>query len=178
MLQKRNEFEIIELLRKESLHLREIAKKLRMIPSTVMRILSNLRKENVVDFKVEGRNNKYFLKDTIESQQYLLMTEQYKLLQLINNPLLRRTIQEIRKKTKNELVILFGSYVKGQALKNSDIDVYIETKNRRLKKNIEEISSKLSVKIGEFNKNSLLIKEIIKNHVIIQNVGRFYKLIK
>ena len=51
----------------------------------------------------------------------------------------------------------------------------METKNKNIKKRAEEINSKLSVKIGKFNKDSLLIKEIIKNHVILAGAERFYE---
>jgi predicted nucleotidyltransferase len=106
------------------------------------------------------------------------MTEEYKLLKLTNQAKLRRIIQEIRLITDGELVVLFGSHSKGTATKNSDIDIYIETTNTNLKKEIRKISDDISVKIGNFNKENQLVKEIIKNHVIIQNTHRFYKLIK
>ncbi len=45
MLQKRNEFEIIEILRKKQNHIREIANSLNLVPSTVMRIMKKLETE-------------------------------------------------------------------------------------------------------------------------------------
>ena len=57
----------------------------------------------------------------------------------------------------------------------SDIDLYIETKNEKLKEEIGAINSKLSVKIGKFKLSSFLIREIIKNHVIVKGVERFYE---
>ena len=73
-----------------------------------------------------------------------------------------------------KLIVLFGSYAKGLANKNSDIDIYIETKNRNVKKLVENVNSKINVKIGSFNIDSPLIKEIIKNHVIIKGIEVFY----
>ena len=55
------------------------------------------------------------------------------------------------------------------------MDIYIDTKNSRLKDDIELIDSKISVKIGDYNKDSLLIKEIEKNHVIIKGVEIYYE---
>ncbi|MBI4447428.1 nucleotidyltransferase domain-containing protein, partial [Candidatus Woesearchaeota archaeon] len=73
------------------------------------------------------------------------------------------------------LAILFGSYAKGTANKESDIDIYIDTKDANLKEEVELISSKISVKIGKYNKESLLIKEIEKAHVIIKGVELYYE---
>ena len=39
---------------------------------------------------------------------------------------------------------------------------------------LEAISSKVNVKLGRFDLKSLLIKEIILNHVIIKGVEEFY----
>jgi len=44
-----------------------------------------------------------------------------------------------------------------------------------LKINIESIDSKISVKIGKYNKDSILIKEIEKSHIIIKGVEIFYE---
>ena len=76
------------------------------------------------------------------------------------------------------MIVLFGSYAKDTVKKDSDIDVYMETTNNKIKNKLQEINSKLSIKIGEFNTNSLLIKEIIKNHVIVRGIEEFYEKTK
>lgn len=177
MLQIRNDLNIIEILQKESDHIRNIAKKLNLVPSTVMRTLNLLQKENVVDFKKEGKNNKYFLKETLEAEIYLQLSENYKLLKISEQPNLRRIIKELKTSSSEELIILFGSYAKNTATNTSDIDIYIETNDSSLKQKLSKISDKLNIKIGNFDKDSALGKEIIKNHIIIQNISRFYKLL-
>jgi len=77
-----------------------------------------------------------------------------------------------------KLAILFGSYSKGLAKQDSDTDIYIETDNKKIKKELESIDSRLSIKIGEFSADNLLIKEIIKNHVIIKGVEDYYEKTK
>ena len=67
---------------------------------------------------------------------------------------------------------------KGLSKEDSDIDIYINTKDVKLKKKIEQISDLISVKIGLFNPEDLLIKEIIKNHVIIRGAEEYYDKIK
>ncbi len=73
------------------------------------------------------------------------------------------------------MAIIFGSYAKELAHKDSDIDIYLETENRKIKKDIENLNSKLSVKIGKYDKNNLLIKEIKKDHIIIKGVEKYYE---
>ena len=72
------------------------------------------------------------------------------------------------------MAILFGSYAKGIAKKDSDIDIYIETENRKIKEELSIIDSKLSIKIGKFDTSSLLIREIVKNHVILKGIEEYY----
>lgn len=177
MLQIRNDFEITELLRKQPAHLRLIASELKLIPSTVMRILNRMQDENVVDFHKEGKNNKYFLKDSPESLIYLYLTEHYKLLKILEISYLRRIIKEISEIDNQTLKVLFGSQA-NKVSEKSDIDIFIETEDNSLRDELSKISSKLSIKIGRFEKNSDLGKEIIKNHIIIHNIERFYQLLK
>jgi len=56
--------------------------------------------------------------------------------------------------------------------------VYVETRSRKVKDETELIHSKIKVKIGDFITDSLLIKEIIKNHVILKGVEEFYEKTK
>ncbi|MFH1211955.1 MAG: nucleotidyltransferase domain-containing protein [Candidatus Woesearchaeota archaeon] len=178
MLRKRNDLEIVELLRKEPKHIRQMGQELEIIPSTVMRTMKLLEQENIVDFKRQGKNKVYSLKTTPEAKACLLMTEQYKLMKILQNPELRRVIKELQEKNSGKLMVLFGSYAKGTQNKNSDIDIYIETDDRTIKENLKVISEKLSIKIGKLDKENPLTKEIIKNHVIIQNAERFYEAIR
>lgn len=181
MVQKRNnlELDIIEVLLKTDNHVRGIAKTLNESHSTILRKLNKLKKENVIDYRKEGKNNIFFLKKHLVSHTYILQAELHKLLKILwKYPSLGVIFEEILKKTDDRLIVLFGSYAKGLAKKDSDIDIYIETKNRKTKRYIEEIHSKINVKIGTFDITSPLIKEIIKDHVIIKGVEVFYDMLK
>ena len=176
MEQKSYKYEIINLLLKENIHPREIARKLDTNHMTITRKLKELSDENILDCTQEGRNKIYFLKKTPETKAYLINTENYKLLQTLKKyPELRKIIEEIQKNKKIKLAILFGSYAKKRAKKQSDIDIYIETLSKEIQKEIEEINSKINVKIGKYNKESNLIKEIEKNHIIIRGVEKYYE---
>ena len=109
------------------------------------------------------------------SKKYVQQAENYKLLKIIQKyPELQIIIENILKTSSEKLIILFGSYAKEIAKENSDIDIYVETTKKEIKIAIENINSKINVKIGTFNKNSFLIKEIINNHAIIKGVEEFY----
>lgn len=181
MFQKRNDIklELIMSLLLERKHSRALARILKYPVSTLSRKLNELVKENVLDCKEEGKNKVYFLKRTPQARSYIFMAEFYKVLKLIKNyPEMEVIITEILKNTNAKLVMIFGSYAKFRAKKDSDIDIYIETTNRNVKKRIEEIHSKIRVKIGRFSINSPLIREIIKDHIIIRGVEYFYEKAK
>ena len=136
MLQKRNDFELVEQIRREPGHVRQLAAKTGMIPSTVLRTLRLLQQEGIVDYVREGRNTVYALKETFDAAIFLLMVEEYKLLKLSQQSALRAIIKALRTQTNGELIIFFGSHAKGTVTATSDIDVYVETKDRKLKEEL------------------------------------------
>ena len=93
------------------------------------------------------------------------------------------TIEEIKEMLKEILkdqpvyqVILFGSYAKKQATKNSDVDLLIDTKSKlrgfTLLKLICKIQDKLQKEIDGFEKYEIIIdspidKEIKKTGVVV-----------
>lgn len=171
-------FEIISELLREENHARAIAKKLDVNHMSIVRKFKELLEENVVDYKQKGKNKVYFLRKSIEAKTYVFKTEHYKLIKILREyPLLGSVFEKVQKNKKIKFAVLFGSYAKGTAGKTSDIDVYVETDDRNLKKELELINIRLSVKIGKFDLSSLLVKEIIKDHIIIKGVEKFYEKI-
>ena len=176
MSQNNYNIRIVEALLKSENHIRGLAKLLNTNQTTIARKVQELYKNNIVDFKQEGKNKVVFLKKSLEAKQYAYHVETQKLLEILKRyPHLRRIIELIKKNEKISLAILFGSYAKGIAKKESDVDIYLDTTNRKLKEEIELINSNLNVKIGEYNKDSLLIKEIEKNHVIVKGIEIYYE---
>ena len=170
--------EILNVLFGEEIHARALAKRLDINHMTIIRNLKELVSENVLEFRKEGRNKVYFLKKNMEARNYELISELYKLNKTLEKyPELRKTIKNIQQNKEISLAVLFGSYARGAANKNSDIDVFIETKDRNLKKELELLNSRLSLKIGDYDRSSPLIKEIEKNHVIIKGAEIFYEKI-
>jgi predicted nucleotidyltransferase len=179
MEQNNYKLRIVNELVKEKQHVRALAKKLKTNHTTILRKLRELSNENVLDFKEQGKNKIYFLKNTSEVKSYIFMAENYKLNQLLKKyPNLRKIVESIQRNKKIKLAIIFGSYAKGLAKKISDIDIYIETINKEIKKELEIVNSRANIKMGKYDSANLLIKEIEKNHVIIKGVEIFYEKYK
>ena len=176
MEQKDYSLEIVLDLIKNSHHLRGIAKDLNVNHMTIARRIKDLIKENVLDFRVEGKNKIFFLKKTIEAKNYIFSSENYKLNKLLRKyPSLRMILEKIQKDKRIKMAILFGSYAKFIAKEESDIDLYIDTVDKNLKKSLSLLDSKLSIKIGKYDPSNLLIREIEKNHIIIKGIEQYYE---
>ncbi len=169
---------ILALLKYKELHIRGIAKIINAPHSNISRLMKRFLEKNVVDFRIEGKNKTLRFKKGIEALSYVYMAEHFKLLKLLEKyPNMSIIIDLILSKLdkKSELVLIFGSYAKFNAKNDSDIDIFIETNDTKIKTKVENINSKLSVKIGKFDKNSPLIKEIIKDHIMIKGIEYYYE---
>jgi len=173
---KKRELEIILALIKGESHVRAIARAIHEPHPTIIRKLQFLMQENAVDYKQEGRNKVFFIKNTLQGKNYIFSAEKYKFLKLLRKyPELGIILEDVLKIARERLIVLFGSYAKFSAKEDSDIDIYIETQDQKIRHKIKELHSKINTKTGLFDSDSLLIKEIIKNHVIIRGVEEFYE---
>jgi len=176
MEQKDYGLEVVRVLLRGEGHIRSVAVQLGINHMMIVRKMHGLLKKNVVDFKQEGKNKVFYLKKTVEARMYVLMAEEYGLFMLLKKyPLLRKIADNIQSNKKIKLAVLFGSYAKGLVKKGSDIDLFVETKDLNLKKELQMLNSKLSVKIGKLDKGNLLVDEIKKNHVIIKGFEYYYE---
>jgi predicted nucleotidyltransferase len=176
MKQKSIKEKIFLLLQKLELHQRELERILKINQTNIRRNLMNMEKENLFDKREVGKNKFYFVKDSFEAKIFFRIAENYKLIELIKKPEMRKIVNEILKNKRIKLEILFESYTKNLVHKDSDIDIYLETNDLKLKKEVESINSKISVKIGKFDERNLLIKEIVDNHVILKGVERYAEI--
>jgi len=170
------EFEVILCLLKREMHGRELVKELKTSLTRIQRILRKLRDYNILDYKKEGKNHIYFIKKNLVSRVWIMNAENYKLAKVVSKySFLEPLFQDIIEEINSEPIILFGSYAKDNPKKNSDIDIYVNTTSLKISKKVEEMNDLINVKIGKFDKDEILIKEIIKNHVIIKGVEKYYE---
>lgn len=168
--------EVILYLIKKEAHGREIAKELKTSLTRIQSILNDLRDNNAIDYKKIGKNHIYFIKKNMIAKTFVLSAENYKLFKLLKkHAFLEPLFREISKKYKDKIILLFGSYAKFNPKENSDIDIYVDTSDMKVKEEIKKINDKLSIKIGSFDKDNLLIQEIMKNHIIISGGEKYYE---
>jgi predicted nucleotidyltransferase len=170
---------ILNLINKKENFITNISRDINTSHVEVLRKTKELEEKGVIYYKYIGRNKMYKLMENIVAQNMIIMAEMYKTNKIIEKyPKLGIIFDEINKNIKSELIILFGSYAKEIADNKSDIDIFIETKNKNVKNKIKEISRKINLKIGEFKTDNLLVKEIIQNHCIIKGVEKYYGILK
>jgi len=171
-------YDILFYLSVHDAHIRTIASALKTNPMTITRKVKVLVEENVLDYRIEGKNKVYFIKDSAEAKIQLSILEHLRLLHIIKKyPKIRFITQKILQDKDIKLAIIFGSYARGTPTINSDVDIYIESEDIKIIQKLQEIDSKISIKNGIFDQENLLIREIIQNHIIIKGVDRYNELI-
>ena len=166
----------------------DVSRKTKIPRRTVSRILGKLVKLNLIRYVIEGKNKKYYL--DLKDQRIKLLAgfiENYKSLKFsLEEKKIFLMLEHIIKLWE---IVLFGSYAKGNATAESDIDILVignESKKIReiARKQLKQINLHFST-LKEFEKllkkrNTLAI-EIMKNHVIFGNqqfselCWRFYR---
>ena len=185
MYQKRNkEMAIISLYTGDynaRFYLREIAKLANLPLKTCQDVLVNLEKEKILKSKTEGKNKYFSLNlDNINVKSELVKAEIYK------TELLLEKYSEFKTFLKaidtNLIIILFGSFAKLKADKNSDVDLFIVT-NKKEKLPYHLLPHKIhenALKEESFRKSLTekepLIKEIESNHIILNNHSSYVNI--
>jgi predicted nucleotidyltransferase len=119
------------------------------------------------------------LKKSLEGRNAAITAELYRQSWLIAQyPRFRRIVRTVLDMQDVRLALVFGSYAKGTAHERSDVDLYIMTEDRTVKRGLEDHFSILSVKIGPFDTENPLIQEMIKNHVIIKGMEDYFEKTK
>ncbi len=146
--------------------LREISRKVLLAPVSVKRYLLELAKEKLI-IKSQHRIHKYPV--------YLAnrASENFRNLKKINTILLIRKsglLQYVNDVCMPDVVILFGSAARGEDLLESDIDLYVQCKEKHL--NLDKYKTRLNRRINilfdeNFNKLSSELKNNIANGTIL-----------
>lgn len=178
MYQKRNkELEIIDLFRgnyKARFYLREISKLSKLPLKTCQNVLTILEKNKILKSKIEGKNRYFSLNlDNIKTKFYLLQAEIHKTDIFIEKYAEFKIFLKSLKTTAP--IIVFGSFAKFRADKNSDLDILVISEKEiklpfhlvHFKYHQIKLTEKTFLKALKEQEN--LIKEIEENHVILNN---------
>ena len=178
MYQKRNnrQLEILFLLRgnyKREFYLREISKLTKIPLKTTQNLLKELEESRILQSKIHGKN-KYFSLNlgNIQTKLFMLHTELYTTAQFLEKYTQFKTF--LKELKTNNTIIIFGSFAKFNANKNSDVDLLLIGKKEKLPSHI--LPNKIHlINLAEINfikaleKQEPFIKEIQENHIILNN---------
>ena len=159
-------------------YLREISKLTRIPLKTTHRLVSSLERDKILKSTVSGKN-KYFKLNfgNPQTKLCLLEAEIYKTSIFIGKyPLFKTFLKELN---TGSLLIVFGSFAKFKAEKDSDLDLLIVSKRKEdlpfhlLGYNLHKVELLEKDFIKAVENNETLIKEIAENHIIL-NDHSFY----
>ena len=162
-------------------YIREVEKLLKISPRTAQLILEDLENKGIIESKVRGKIKSYKLKINELSNRYLTFVEQYKSIAFMEKNLLVKEVIEKISPFINGIGIIFGSYAKGISNKESDLDIFVagDYEKKEIKKVSRNLGIEISIKcypLKTFEKNvnqDILIKEVLKNHIIFKNTELF-----
>ncbi len=152
----------------EKLRVRQIERKVNVPFPSVVRYVKELENEEILKSELIA-NVKLFSAN--RSQIFFLEKRLYNIKRMYKSGL----INYIKKEYSNPLIILFGSYSKGEDIETSDIDLYIESPVKKV--NVKEFESILNRniqiiihrKISEIE-NKKLINNILNGVVLNGNL--------
>ncbi len=174
MLQNYNRYNVLKVFLDrptEELRLREISRLSELSPPSVMNYLKEFISQGMIE-RYEKRG-KPFYKAERDNNDFKFYKKIGILFELHNSGL----IEFIWKKLSPEAIILYGSHSKGDAIEDSDIDLFIIGKEEKidigkfeekLEKNIRIMFKKDIKKIPKELKNNLINGFILKGYLKIK----------
>lgn len=189
-----NNFRIISLYRTEysaSIHIRAMAKLIGTSHVALLPYLKRLEELKILYSEKTGKNKQYRLnKDNILTKHYLTVTEGLATIDYLEkNFLIKKFTEHLANIDIASPLILFGSYAKDYATEESDIDLFCigkipENQISQIKKFESTFGKKINIKTAtteNFNNGlrtgDTLIKEVVKNRIILQNADLFVTLL-
>src|SRR3989344_8422532 len=168
MLKKDNIYKVLELFFDDPLpegigfQLREISRKIKLAPKSVKLYLEELEKENLI-IKKEHRIHKYPIYYANRDNDYFKFLKRLNIIRRIKESGLLDYLDET---CMPDAIVLFGSASKGEDRKDSDIDLYLQCKEKELGLKKYENSLKRKINIffePDFDKLSDELKKNIIN---------------
>jgi predicted nucleotidyltransferase len=178
MYQKRNkELDILLLYLgdyRKQFYLREISKRTKIPLKTTQNLIAILEENNILKSSIRGKNKYFKLNlENIKTKFYLLQSEIYKTIFFLEKyPPFKTFLKELK---TNDAIIVFGSFAKLMADKDSDADLLIISKEEQelpmhlLPYKVHEIKLTEASFTKSIEKQEALIKETEENHIILNN---------
>ncbi len=179
-------FQIIEQLTgnyEQEIYGRELIGKVSMSQKGIALALKELEEQSILKSKKKGSMKFYSLNLNYQHvKEIISITETMRKIRFLSK---NRKIAHIFK-DDSRIVGIFGSYAKKTHKPESDIDVFIVGKKQKQDYNTKGKAFDLNISIkyftqGEFkhllNEKNNLLKEIVKNHIIVFGIEEFINTI-
>lgn len=187
-------FAILSLYRTNyttTLHARAMAKKLSVSHVTLLPHLRQLEKAKIILFRKVGKNKEYLLNPNNSlTKHYLEIAEELVTINyLVKNFQIKKISDQLSSLDLTGSLLLFGSYTKGYSTEESDIDLFYlgrleQDQQSEIKKRGKIYGKEINIKnssienfLNGLRTGDTLIREIVENHVILQNPDPFVSLL-
>ena len=164
-------------------YIREVEKLLDVSSRTALVTLAKLEKKGILESQTKGKIKTYAIRKSTLSRESLLLTEQYKEIQFLEENHLIKEVLEKADEYMQGIVLIFGSYAKGIQKDDSDLDMFIVGKFDEAK--IKDVGKTYGIDIDIksypvkiFSKeihDDVLLKEIVGNHILIRGAEGFVR---
>lgn len=159
---KNNTYKILQLFIEfpnKDFSVRGIARELKLSHATVLKYIEDLQKLDLIKKKEETLYPTFYA--NTENQQYKFYKRNYLVFKLIDLGL----VNFIQEQTLTSSIVLFGSGAKATFTPKSDIDIFVEAKQRNL--NLSKYEKKLGHKINLlFEPNINQLSKELRNNII------------
>ena len=166
MLQKSSMFRTAEFFfinpSKEH-YLMDISRNIGIAHTSVKKNLKELVRLGMIKEHKEKKGSRIFpvYRANLDSRLF----KRYKLVHNLSAVLESGLIEFIEDKLAPKAIVLFGSYSRGEDVESSDIDLFVECKNKTL--NLKTFEKNLKRKIGlNFNENFKSYPDELKNNIM------------
>jgi predicted nucleotidyltransferase len=187
-------FAILSLYRTNyttTLHARAMAKKLSVSHVTLLPHLRQLEKAKIILSRKVGKNKEYLLNPNNSlTKHYLEIAEELVTINyLVKNFQIKKISDQMSSLDLTGSLLLFGSYTKGYSTEESDIDLFYlgrleQDQQSEIKKRGKIYGKEINIKnssienfLNGLRTGDTLIREIVENHVILQNPDPFVNLL-
>ncbi len=144
---------------------RELARITKLSHPTILEALAKFNKVGIVTKEVQknksGIGKNIFWRADISSEQYKL----YKKIANMQKICFSNIIEAIASETSPNAIVLFGSYSRGEDTEQSDIDIFVQSREKELK--LKQFEKNLGRKINIIFESDLKnIKKELLNNII------------
>lgn len=170
MLEKYNRYKLLKIFLDfplEKFRLRELARDSKISPPSVINYLKEFENEDLI--RKQNNRGIPFYRANIDNKKF----REYKKLSILSELNNSGLIDFLWQKLSPKAIILYGSWAKGESTDNSDVDVFIIGKEKRL--DLNSFEKILNKKIHlMFDDNPKKIPNELKNNLVNGIILRGY----